>query len=64
MRLRTDRRVVNRAVRSVASTVENRTDALDNTDVATALPGIRDQGRVSGDSQLLFSGVLQAFEVT
>jgi hypothetical protein len=64
MRLRSDRRVENRAVRSDVSTVGDTLDAMDNVDVVTALPAIRDQGRVSGDFQVCSPGVLQAFAVT
>jgi hypothetical protein len=38
--------VVNRALRSVVSTVENNLDALENMDVAIRVAGIRDQGRI------------------
>ena len=52
MRWALDRGVVFRALESIVSTVENRTDALDASDVATGVVAIRDQGGASGDFQV------------
>ena len=67
---RTDRQVVNRAVRSDVSTVENTLDALDVSDVATgvaawdvvtALVAIRDQGELFSPSPRARNPGLEAF---
>jgi hypothetical protein len=50
------RGVVIRALECVVSTVQNTLDGLDNTDVATGVATIRDQGGV-------FSGVLRKLAI-
>jgi hypothetical protein len=49
--------MVNRALGSVSSTVENNLDAMENVDVAIGVAGTRDQGRI------VPPGVLHAFAI-